>query len=61
MREEGVALEAAHAAASVLKQGGPFEVRHKGAVDLVTEMDLRCEQAIRDVLARHTGLRAVSA
>jgi len=52
--EEEVAVEAALAAASVLRQGGPFEVRHKGAVDLVTEMDVRCEQAIRDVLARHT-------
>ncbi len=51
--EEAVALEAARAAA-VLQAERPQQVRHKGAVDLVTEIDLASERAIRDVLARHT-------
>ncbi len=51
-----VAEEAARAAGAVLAAyaSGPTSVRHKGAVDLVTEVDLRCEAAIREVLARHT-------
>jgi myo-inositol-1(or 4)-monophosphatase len=48
-----VALEAAAAAAALLRSR-PAQVHHKGAVDLVTEVDLACEAAIRDVLARHT-------
>jgi myo-inositol-1(or 4)-monophosphatase len=51
--EEAVALEAARAAA-VLQAQRPTRVQHKGAVDLVTEIDLASERAIRDVLARHT-------
>ncbi|MEQ1572231.1 MAG: inositol monophosphatase family protein [Myxococcota bacterium] len=61
MTEEQVAIEAALAAGRVLAEardvraaGGGLGVRHKGAVDLVTEYDLRCEAAIREVLARHT-------
>jgi myo-inositol-1(or 4)-monophosphatase len=52
--EEAVAVEAALAAAAIVRQGAPLEVRHKSAVDLVTATDVRCEQAIREVLARHT-------
>jgi myo-inositol-1(or 4)-monophosphatase len=51
--EEEVAVEAATAAARLLV-ARPTNVRHKGAVDLVTEMDLRCEATIREILARHT-------
>lgn len=51
--EEDVAVEAATAAAALLGSG-PREVRHKGVVDLVTEMDLRSEAAIREILTRHT-------
>ncbi len=55
MTEEEVAVEAALAAATLLEdRGGPLAVRHKGAVDLVTELDEQCEDAIRAVLARHT-------
>jgi len=52
--EEDVAVEAAHAALAVIDHDAPGDVRHKGAVDLVTEVDLACEAAIRAVLARHT-------
>lgn len=51
--EERVAVEAAMAAA-VLQRERPVQVRHKGIVDLVTEIDLASEAAIRAVLARHT-------
>lgn len=54
MTEEDVAVEAAAAAAAVLSTARPTGVRNKGAVDLVTEVDLACEAAIRAVLARHT-------
>jgi myo-inositol-1(or 4)-monophosphatase len=54
MTEEDVAIEAAHAARDVLRRGGEMEVRHKGAVDLVTAMDVACETAIREVFSRHT-------
>lgn len=55
MNELDVAIEAAEAAGSILRtHAAPQHVRHKGSIDLVTEVDLRCEQAIRDVLARHT-------
>ncbi len=51
--EEAVALEAARAAAR-LQAVRPRQVHHKGAVDLVTEVDLASEAAIREILARHT-------
>lgn len=53
MTEEAVAVEAALAAAA-LQRAGASGVRHKGAVDLVTEVDLASEAAIREVLQRHT-------
>jgi myo-inositol-1(or 4)-monophosphatase len=52
-----VALEAAEAAMEIIagyEVSGPQQVVHKGRVDLVTEVDLACEQAIVDVLKRHT-------
>jgi myo-inositol-1(or 4)-monophosphatase len=52
--EEQVAVEAAEAAAALIANAPPGVVRQKGAVDLVTEMDVRCEAAIREVLSRHT-------
>ena len=52
--EVRVALEAARAAASIIRERAPEHVEHKGSVDLVTEVDLACEQAIRAVLHRHT-------
>jgi myo-inositol-1(or 4)-monophosphatase len=51
--EEAVAVEAAAAAAAILRTSDPIGVRHKGTIDLVTEVDLRCEAAIREVLLRH--------
>jgi len=49
----GVAVAAAQAAA-VCQQRRPEAVRHKGAIDLVTEVDLASEAAIREVLGRAT-------
>lgn len=46
------ALEAGALARSFLRRGAALEVRHKGAVDLVTQADLACEAAI---LARLRG------
>lgn len=56
MTEQQVAEEAARAAAAVLHRfrSGPKQVEHKGRVDLVTELDRACEDAIRAVLNRHT-------
>lgn len=55
MSEEEVAVEAARAALAVLAgRTSAGQVRKKGPADLVTEYDERCEQAIRDVLTRHT-------
>jgi len=56
LTELDVALEAARAAGAILahRGGGPARVRHKGAVDLVTEVDLACEEAVHEVLAHHT-------
>lgn len=53
MTEEDIAVQAALAAAPLLRER-PVGVRHKGAVDLVTEVDLAVERAVREVLARHT-------
>ncbi|MDF1551705.1 MAG: inositol monophosphatase family protein [Deferrisomatales bacterium] len=49
-----IAVAAARAAGKIQRRywGGTFGVRHKGAVDLVTEVDLACEEEIREVLAR---------
>jgi myo-inositol-1(or 4)-monophosphatase len=52
--ELDVAVEAALAAGRILAERAPTGVRHKGTVDLVTEVDLACERAIREVLAHHT-------
>ena len=56
MNDIDVAVEAAHAAGAILKrhEDGPTQIHHKGAIDLVTEIDLSCEQAIRDVLTART-------
>ncbi len=55
MREIDVAIEAALAGGrAILEAGRPTEVRFKGEVDLVSEVDLASEHAIRAVLARHT-------
>lgn len=48
-----VAATAARAAATLL-QGRPARVDHKGAIDLVTEIDLASEARIREVLTRLT-------
>lgn len=53
MTELDVAIEAANAAFR-LQQRRPRQVDLKGAIDLVTEIDLACEAAIREVLAKHT-------
>jgi myo-inositol-1(or 4)-monophosphatase len=53
--ELAVAVEAAQAAAAVLRGAGSnFRVSHKGVVDLVTEIDEAAEAAVREVLGRHT-------
>ena len=50
-----VAMEAARAAGRLIDEASPqvrAGYRHKGAVDLVTSVDLACEDAIREILAR---------
>jgi myo-inositol-1(or 4)-monophosphatase len=56
-----VAVAAARAAGAIQRRrwGEAVAVRHKGAVDLVTEVDLACEEAIREVLARRAPGTAV--
>jgi len=56
MRSVDVACEAARAAAEIIRDGttGLLDVRHKGAIDMVTQIDLAAEAAIRQVLAVHT-------
>ena len=52
----GVAMEAALRAGALQKEryGDPtLIVEHKGAIDLVTEVDRKCEQAILEVLRGH--------
>ena len=44
--------ERAARAAGVLLRGRPQHIDHKGAVDLVTEVDLASERVIRDILGR---------
>lgn len=43
--------EAAGRAAADLQRARPARVDHKGAIDLVTEIDLACEARIRELLA----------
>lgn len=47
-----LAREAALAAGALLHDPPRLDVQHKGAVDLVTQVDLACEAAIRQVLER---------
>ncbi|MEQ1508248.1 MAG: inositol monophosphatase family protein [Myxococcota bacterium] len=54
MTEQDVAIEAARAAAAIQRASRPTGLRQKGAVDWVTDVDLRCEAAIREILGRHT-------
>lgn len=56
-----VAVEAARAAGRIQRERfrTGFQVRRKGAFDLVTEVDLACERAARDVLTRRTPGMAV--
>ena len=52
----GVAMQAALRAGAIQKErfGDPaLVVQHKGAIDLVTEVDRTCEQAILEVLRSH--------
>lgn len=49
-----VAEAAARAAGEIIRAHAPRAVRHKGAVDLVTEVDLAAEQAIRALLAERS-------
>jgi myo-inositol-1(or 4)-monophosphatase len=51
--EERLAVEAAWAAVAC-QRARPSRVDHKGAVDLVTDVDLASEEAIRAVLSRGT-------
>ncbi len=56
-----VASEAARAAGEIQRRRWEtrLAVRHKGSVDLVTDVDLACEDAIREVLARRAPGTAV--
>lgn len=51
-----IAVEAAQAGATCIESSlsGPAQVAHKGKVDLVTEVDLASEEAIRAVLEHKT-------
>jgi len=51
--ELDAAIEAARAAGALLRQR-PETITHKGAVDLVTQIDLASEETIREVFARRT-------
>ena len=49
------ALKAAEAASSILLEGqGTQDIRHKGLIDLVTDIDLASERAIRRILEVET-------
>jgi myo-inositol-1(or 4)-monophosphatase len=56
VNELDVALEAAKQAGQIIREAAdkPKQISHKGAVDLVTEIDCAAEAAIRAVLLRHT-------
>jgi len=49
-----IAAQAAKRAGEIQRSrfGTNFSVRHKGTVDLVTEVDVACEEAVREELAR---------
>jgi len=53
-----IAVQAARAAGDILlkawRDPAPRQVHHKGAIDLVTEVDLAAEAAICEVLERHS-------
>lgn len=51
-----VAVRAAKAAGAIIRaaQGGPLQVRHKGVIDLVTQVDEACEAEIRSILEKET-------
>lgn len=51
-----MAVAAAEAAGSIIRDArqGALHVHHKGAIDLVTQVDLAAERAIRDILERCT-------
>lgn len=49
-----VAERAARAAGAIIRDRRADQVRHKGAVDLVTEVDLAAEEAIRAILEQDT-------
>jgi len=55
VNELDVAIEAAGAAGAILAEraGTVFHVEQKSTIDLVTEVDRACEDAIRAVLHRH--------
>ena len=56
MNTLGVARLASTAAATIIRDShsGALNIRHKGVIDLVTQIDLAAEKAIRAVLAEHT-------
>ena len=49
-----LARAAAIQAGEIIRASHAPSVRHKGRVDLVTQVDLACERAIRDMLERET-------
>ena len=51
-----IAIEAATQAGQIIRHAAeqPRQVSHKGAVDLVTQVDRAAETCIRDVLMQHT-------
>lgn len=49
-----LAEHAARTAGAIIRGSAVRSVRHKGEVDLVTEVDLACEHAIRELLLRDT-------
>ncbi len=47
-----IAERAAREAGRIMREGRACAVQHKGAVNLVTEIDLACETAVREILAQ---------
>ncbi len=56
MNLTAVAEEAARQAGSIIQAGAGnrLDIRHKGAIDMVTQIDLAAEEAIRFCLHKHT-------
>ena len=56
MNAVDVAVHAAEAAAAIIRDahGDRLRIRHKGSIDLVTQVDLAAEQAIRSILQAQT-------